>query len=165
MLRNTIDFTGLARIDAVQIDHLYRNALRLIQEHAGDGTTINEILQSLRVSRPTLRRHFLEKLGRTPGQELMRLRVERAKDLLTNTDFSIKSIAFMSGYRRVSNFGDFFRRQVGLSPRAFRQRKHGGTKRALPDATGHESLEKHPTPSTSRKMHRSRNKVGSESGC
>ncbi len=122
MLMNPMTLSGCSAVSHSEADGLYQKALQLIQDHVGDGTTITKILQSLKVSRTTLRRHFLDQLGRPPGEELMRLRVERAKNLLTNTNFSIKSIAFKSGFRRVSNFGDFFRRQTGLSPRMFRER-------------------------------------------
>ncbi len=103
-------------------ESLYARAMKVIRRHATDGTTLEEILDSLMVSRDTLERHFLQHLGRTPGQELVRLRLEHAQTLLVTTDLPIKKIALLCGYRRVSNFGAFIHRQTGLSPRAFRQR-------------------------------------------
>jgi transcriptional regulator GlxA family with amidase domain len=107
---------------AARPSSLYVQALEIIRRHAADGTTLKDILDSLQVSHDTLERHFLQQLGRTPSQELLRVRVEHARTLLLTTDFPVKTIAMMCGYRRVSNFGDFIRRQTGLSPRALRQR-------------------------------------------
>jgi transcriptional regulator GlxA family with amidase domain len=102
---------------------LYAKALRLMNLRAGDGLAIGEVCRVLGVSRRALRRHFLENSGRTPSEELVRIRMVYATHLLTHTDFPIKTVAVLSGYRRVSNFSDFIRRQTGLPPRELRLRK------------------------------------------
>jgi len=102
---------------------LCQRACALLGTHAAGNTTIKEIATLLGVSRTTLERHFAVHVGRTPGQELLRVRMERAKALLVTTNLPVKTIAARSGYRRVSNFSDFFRRQTGLSPREFRERR------------------------------------------
>jgi transcriptional regulator GlxA family with amidase domain len=104
-------------------DSLYAKALRLFALRVGDGLVIKDVCRILGVSRSTLWRQFMDTAGRTPTEEFVRIRVERAMDLLVNTELPIKRIAILSGYRQVSHFGDFFRRQTGLSPRAFRQCK------------------------------------------
>jgi transcriptional regulator GlxA family with amidase domain len=99
---------------------VFDQALRLIQQHACDGSNIEQILDALPVSRQTLARHFLQRLGRTPAQELTRIRIDHAKTLLTMTEHPVKHIAQQVGFRKTSNFSDFFRNQIGVSPTAFR---------------------------------------------
>jgi transcriptional regulator GlxA family with amidase domain len=106
----------------------FEQALRLIRQRACEGATVEQILDSVHVSRKTLERDFLLHLGRTPGQELIRLRIERAKHLLCTTYLPIKRVAFMTGFctnRSATNFSAFFRRETGVSPSAFRHAHRG----------------------------------------
>ncbi len=96
-------------------------ALALIRERACDGLAIEEILDDLTVSRSTLERQFAAVVGRPPGQELLRVRLARAKELLRTTDLPVSRIAAMTGYERSSSFSEFFRREAGTSPRAYRK--------------------------------------------
>jgi AraC-like DNA-binding protein len=100
---------------------LHAKALRLISLRACDGLTIEELLAALEVSRSTLERQFILHVGHTPRLELVRVRLARAKELLATTNLPPKAIAKMAGYRNVSNFGAFFRKQTGLSPLGFRR--------------------------------------------
>jgi LacI family transcriptional regulator len=75
----------------------------------------------LDISQQTLQCLFRERLGRTPNQEVIRVRLQRSHELLCSTECSIKRIAFMVGFKNSRNFGSSFRRQTSLSPAAFRQ--------------------------------------------
>ncbi len=46
---------------------------------------------------------------------------KQIKRLLINTDLSIKEIAFEAGFREISNFHNYFKRQTKLTPKQFRQ--------------------------------------------
>lgn len=96
-------------------------AIRFIAEHACEGIKVTDVLQNLRMSRVTLEKRFQNKLGRAPGEEIRRVRFERAKELLGQTDLSIGRIAGMVGFESVQRFGEFFRRQSRQTPSAFRR--------------------------------------------
>jgi len=102
-------------------NRLYKQALQLVQERACQGVTIEEILEVVPVSRKTLERQFLVHLGRTPGQEVARVRLEKAKTLLATSHLPMKNIAQMLGFDKASHFGDFFRHHMRQSPSAFRR--------------------------------------------
>jgi LacI family transcriptional regulator len=108
----------------------YSVALRLIRQRALEGVSVDEIFEALPVSRSTLERQFAAHLGRTPGQEMLRVRLEHAKQVLATTDIPVKNIAGMMGYERPTNFSDFFRKETGVSPRAFRARIRGARGRS-----------------------------------
>jgi AraC-like DNA-binding protein len=65
-------------------------------------------------------RSFKQVFQETPHQYLTRRRIERAKDLLLQTDMSVTSICFAIGFESLGSFSTLFRRNVGLSPDGYR---------------------------------------------
>ncbi len=97
-------------------------ALRLIHEHACDGIFARDIVAQVPFSRVVLAAQFKQAVGRTIGQEIQRVRIERAKQLLQNTDLPIKQIAHRSGFRQVEYMTRLFRRLTGQTPARYRKR-------------------------------------------
>jgi transcriptional regulator GlxA family with amidase domain len=60
-------------------------------------------------------------LGRTPGQELSRLKIERVRTLLATTSLPLKQIAMHCGYANVSRMGEAFRHAAGQTPIEYRR--------------------------------------------
>ena len=58
----------------------------------------------------------------TPHDFLTRVRIERAKDLLTISTRPVTEICFDVGFTSLGSFSTLFRREVSLSPAAFRRR-------------------------------------------
>ena len=71
----------------------------------------------------TLRRHFRAALGRTVIEEITRLRLERAKRLLVDSDEKIKQVARDCGFTDAAYFDRVFVRVEGMSPGEYRRRK------------------------------------------
>jgi AraC-like DNA-binding protein len=69
-----------------------------------------------------LLRAFREAFGETPHAFHTRLRLERAKDLLTVSSRPVTEICFDVGFTSLGSFSTLFRRQVGVSPVEFRRR-------------------------------------------
>ena len=61
-------------------------------------------------------------LSRTPGQELQRVRIERAKKLLSHSRQKIETIAHDCGYQSINSFCVAFKRATGMSAKKFRMR-------------------------------------------
>jgi AraC-like DNA-binding protein len=66
-------------------------------------------------------RLFREAFGETPHQFLTRLRIERARYLLTVTRRSVTDVCLDVGFSSLGSFSTLFSRRVGLSPAAFRR--------------------------------------------
>jgi transcriptional regulator GlxA family with amidase domain len=66
-------------------------------------------------------RAFRTAFGETPHDFLTRVRIERAKNLLTVTSRPVTEICFDVGFSSLGSFSTLFRRQVGLSPAQFRR--------------------------------------------
>jgi len=102
-------------------DKQIANALRFIRDHACDGIGVEDVLRTVPISRTVLERRFQKLLGRSPYEEILRLRIERVKDLLTTTDLSIAEIARQLGFSGVEYLSALFKKKSGVSPRQFRR--------------------------------------------
>jgi LacI family transcriptional regulator len=96
-------------------------ALGLIRERAAQAIHIDEIARVAGVSRRSLENRFQKNLGRSPYQELLRIRIEKAKALFLSTSLPMGKIAELSGFGDPYNFSRAFRREIVNTPRQYRQ--------------------------------------------
>jgi LacI family transcriptional regulator len=107
------------------VDHEVADAIAFIREHACLGLGVNEVCRELALSRSTLQRRFRSLLGHTIHDEIMRVRLKRAQELLAETDMPIATIARRCGFGRQQYLGFVFRTRLGLTPASFRRRGAG----------------------------------------
>jgi LacI family transcriptional regulator len=72
-------------------------AMQYIHEHVADGLKVMHIARAVRMSRRKLEQDFQRVLGITPHDAIVRERIERAKQLLIETDWPLNRIATHSG--------------------------------------------------------------------
>ncbi len=84
---------------------------------------LDDLLEIAHMSRSNLMRVFRKATGQTPIGYLVRLRIQRAMELLRNSNSTITEIALEVGFNDSNYFTRQFRRIVGESPRGFRQGK------------------------------------------
>lgn len=75
-----------------------------------------ELADSAGVSVRQMERLFRRYLGTSPKRHYQALRLNRAKDLLVQSNMSITEIAMATGFAAVSHFSKCFRAQFGVSP-------------------------------------------------
>lgn len=97
-------------------------ALRYISEHACDGIDVSDVLRAVPVSRTLFDRRFKVLLGHSPHQHIVNRRIERAKNLLIDTDLSIAVIAELAGFLNASYLSTTFRRETGQTPYTYREK-------------------------------------------
>lgn len=68
-----------------------------------------------------LARAFKAALGQSPHQYVIARRLERAKELLRNTDMPVVDVALTVGFSSQSHLSHWFVRQVGVSPASYRK--------------------------------------------
>ena len=95
-------------------------ALRFIREHAAKGIRVPDVAAAAAVSRRTLERRFQELIGRSPHDEILRVRIQAAQQLLRDTDLSLGTIARMTGFNHPEYLSASFRRLTGHQPSRFR---------------------------------------------
>ncbi len=95
-------------------------ALRFIRAGTSASLKVSDVLKHVAISRRSLEMHFQRLLGRTVHDEIIRVRIERAKHLLITSDWSILQIANACGFAFPSQFSHAFKRETGTQPLAFR---------------------------------------------
>jgi len=96
---------------------------RLIRDNAVKPVSIEQLLSDIPVSRSALFRRFKEHLGRSPKKELSRVRMERAKALLTNSSLSVEEVARQTFQTDSKHFISVFRKATGMTPLVYRRQR------------------------------------------
>jgi len=100
-------------------------AIAFIRVNAAAPIGVGDVLRAVPVSRSWLERRFREVLGRPPAGEIRRVRLERAKELLANSDMPVRQVAVLSGFGSREYLAYAFKQATGSTPREFRRRVQG----------------------------------------
>ena len=100
-------------------------ALRFIGEHAARSIRVPDLVQRLAVSRRSLEIRFRRLVGRSIQEEIQRVRLERARQLLIETDLALPAVAEASGFAAPSYLAQVFRKHFGLTPARYRRQARG----------------------------------------
>lgn len=98
-------------------------ALHFIHDHAAHDISVDDVARHVRMSRRTLELRMREVANCSPYQELQRVRFERARRLLIETDLPITRVATAAGFSSNAYLTQVFQNRVGMAPSRFR-RKH-----------------------------------------
>jgi LacI family transcriptional regulator len=105
---------------AVQHPGIARS-LKFIWEHYHEPIGIDDLARVAVMSVRGFHRVFLKQVGRPPKHELNRVRIERAKNLLTSSTEKTESVGRMCGYQSVNSFWVAFRQATGMTPKRYRR--------------------------------------------
>ena len=97
-------------------------SLRFIWEHCHEPISVKDLVGVAAMSRRGLQKAFQDHLRRSPGHELHRARIERAKKLLGESACKIETLARMCGYHSANSFTIAFKQSTGMSPAQFRDK-------------------------------------------
>jgi len=100
-------------------------ALRFIEIHAGRPIRVDDVVQHVGLSRRGLEIRFHRAVGRSIHDEIQRVRLDRAKRFLLESDLSIPKVAEGAGFGSASYLGQVFRRRIGATPAQYRARIRG----------------------------------------
>lgn len=98
-----------------------------IMNNPQEDWSIADMARQLHLSMGYLQSLYKKKFGVSCMDDVIRCRVRRAKDLLTNTDDGISDIASQCGYKNVEHFCRQFKSACGVSPRNYRRDINGLT--------------------------------------
>ena len=102
-------------------DELVARALRFISDNCHRPINVTDVVQKLRICGRTLARRFKKARGCRPIDELVGMRITRAKRLLQEGDASIKQVAEQCGFSSGSQFILAFRRLEKMTPGEYRE--------------------------------------------
>jgi len=96
-------------------------ALRLIRERAHTDLQVDAIAHELRMSRSVLQRRFRTRLKRSVHQEILAVRIHRARELLLNTDLPLVTVAERAGFKHQEYMGAVLKARLGTTPARLRR--------------------------------------------
>jgi AraC-like DNA-binding protein len=93
----------------------------LLRETHDDTVPISQVAREAVMSPFHFIRRFQAMFGETPHQFRIRARLDRAKDLLALSDYSVTDVCMEVGFTSLGSFSDLFARRVGASPSGYRR--------------------------------------------
>lgn len=113
------------------MDPLVARAMRFIAENGHRRIQVKDVAAAVATTRRTLERRFHESMGVSIAGEITRLRLQRARRRMVETDASMKDVAIDAGFRSADHFGKVFTRIEGMSPSRYREEHQ----KAFPEKT------------------------------
>ena len=107
-------------------DELLKAAMKYVQDnYSRYDLSKEEVSAYVGINKTHMSRLFKEQLGIGYLDYLTKLRMDKARELLLNTDQSVKSILQAVGYIDQTSFTKKFKAYYGMSPTEFRCQKQG----------------------------------------
>ncbi|MGN0411701.1 MAG: helix-turn-helix domain-containing protein [Lachnospiraceae bacterium] len=95
--------------------------LSFIHQNYAEKITLEEIASSAVISRREAIRCFQNSIQKAPIEYLMEYRMERAKEMLEETDESITEVGMRCGFSSNAYFGKVFKEHCGITPLEYRR--------------------------------------------
>lgn len=111
----------MASSDSETANLLADDVVRYLEQNFADyNLSSKSIAQEHHISVPYLNRLFKQKTGKTIALYLKQLRLERARQMLTDTNLSVEAIARKVGFENTKYFYTLFKNEFGVSPSNYR---------------------------------------------
>jgi LacI family transcriptional regulator len=101
-------------------DEQVKGAVRFIRLNRMKHISATEVAEAVGTCIRTLDRRFKKSLGRPVHSEIVRVRIEQACHMLSNSNLSVAEIAYKLGYFEPKHLTQAFKREKGMSPVTYR---------------------------------------------
>ncbi len=101
--------------------------LNYIYAHVNDRITIDDLADHLDTSTSHISRLFKEELGISPSDYIRNVKLDKAKNLLRFSDYSIIEISNYLSFSSQSHFSKLFFEDTGMTPKKYRETYYGTT--------------------------------------
>lgn len=106
-----------------QKSELVEQVIEYLEHHYTEELNLNDIANEFFIAPNYLYKKFKEKKDMTVMQYLENIRMNKAVELLKNTNISVTMVAGMTGYNDSNYFSRIFKKNYGISPREFRNNR------------------------------------------
>ena len=118
----------LSERDGGNMEGLAEEVHRYLLEHLAERVTIEQLSHRFHVNATTLKKKFKERYGDSLAAHIHQHRMERAAELLTNSNTPIGEIAALVGFQGQSRLTVAFREQFGTTPSSYREQVREGSR-------------------------------------
>lgn len=101
-------------------------AVRFIRDHACEGIGVKDVVCQVALSYSTLKRRFQRVFQRSVHDEIVRIRLQRVRELLVGTELTLAAIARKTGFEHQEYLGAVFKAHLGVTPQQFRRDQQPG---------------------------------------
>jgi len=122
-------------------DSIVELAKNFIDVHYAENIGSRTIAEYVGYSPDYLAKRFSQAIGMSLHNYLVRLRIEKAKEMLTYEELSVKEVAFLVGFKTIHHFSRAFKEVEGLPPATWRNRERAGVWRNVVIAPGFENTD------------------------
>ncbi len=103
---------------------LYQNIREYMETHYNDpGMSAYSVSQHVGIAEKYLYQFWKEQTGETFAAWLLRLRIDRAKQYLEQTDYSNEQIALLTGFASLNTFYRNFQKLAGVTPKKYKENR------------------------------------------
>lgn len=111
----------LSSFKNLNVTNEIETAKRIIYEHFQEAISPDAIAEKVNMSYSWFRRVFKEYTGLTPYQYIQEVRIQKSKELLTNTRYNSQEIAFKVGFENSDYFCTAFKKRTRYTPIQYRK--------------------------------------------
>ncbi len=113
---------GLKNRKSENMHSIVEGVIQYLSDHVNEDIGHEVLAAKYRVHPGYLSRLFKQDMGETLSEYLLRMKIQRAAELLKDGNYKVGEIAVMVGYSASSYFSIMFRKHTGYSPREYCQR-------------------------------------------
>ena len=120
MLSSILSIKKNENFSGKEIEKIIQKACMIIRENLDSNLNMEKVAQNLNVGYSNFRKMFKKYTGISPAQYSLSLRIRQAKDLLNNTDLSVKEISYQVGFNSIDYFSRVFKSKTGKNPTEYK---------------------------------------------
>lgn len=122
LLRDTFAGSqGYSEMSITNDDDYVTKAIDYMKKYYSCSITIDDICRAIYLSPSYFSRMFKNKTNMTPYKFLLELRLEKAKELLSESSFSIEEVSRLCGFANPAHLSTAFKESKGVSPTEYRK--------------------------------------------
>ena len=123
ILMELLSADSLSEKQTVRHDVLMQEIRDYVSEHLSERLNVKDLADRVYMSTTHFSRVFKQQTGLSPYEYVLISRMNRAKEMLHQTDMSVSLIAYAVGFNSESNFIHAFSQNTGMTPNKFRKLK------------------------------------------
>ena len=126
LFHKTIEITPSSITTTSLDEELVRKALHFVEENIDNPEySIEDLSKDLGLSKTHLNRKLQSIVDLTPLQFIRSIRLKRAAQLLTNSQYNINEISYMVGFNTLKYFNSHFKEEFQMTPSQYREKNKG----------------------------------------